>query len=233
VRSKLQQCLRSESGASLVFVLAIMLLLMAISLSALTAASAAAGTGVGKQSENQLELYSDSVQKTLMYSLQNGDSLGININGTSTLGGQLMNVLYDKATAAPHPGETQEPFKLVLENPQLDGKTIAESCLVTISVEPRVSIRETYTESYPIFDAEGNETGSETVRYPQEATLAATVTIRTDLSLRGKAVISAVQYEYSKGFLQDDLSNATNMLIQNLGEWRFVSYDKVDKRVSP
>lgn len=233
MRGKLRRCLHSKSGASLIFVLAIMMLLMAISLSALTAASAGVGIGVGKQSENQRELYSDSIQKTLMYSLQKGESLGIDSNDATTLGGQLMDVLYDKANAALGAGDTLGPFQLVLENLKLDNETIADACHLTILVEPRVSIRETYTESYPIFDADGNEIGSDTVRYPQEATLAASVTLRADLSLRGKAVISAVQYEYSKGFLQDDLSDATHMLIKNLGEWRFVSYDKLDKMVSP
>ena len=74
LQNKFFQRIHNKSGASLVFVLAVMLLLMQVGVSALLAASAGAGAGINERVGNQMNMYADSVQKSVMYSLQTSSS---------------------------------------------------------------------------------------------------------------------------------------------------------------
>ncbi len=236
---RLRRALRGRAGASLLIVLAVMMLLTSIAASAFVAASLAAGVGSNETVRGQLELYADSMQRSLMYSLQNAEKTG-DINDTKTLGGQLMRILYDKASNEldQEPGDPEmityeTPFTLQLDVPALVGSPAnMDQYKMNIDLKPRVKVKREYVERLISYDEEGNEVVTE-IYHPREADVAASIKIHIEVNYAKKTMLSVASYEFSRSALEDNGSVAHQkgpMMIKQSGEWRFVSHEKTEKK---
>jgi hypothetical protein len=78
---KLRLLLYNKTGASMMFVLASMALLMILGTAAMRVASANAGAWHAKRDFNQLQLYSDSIQRAIEFDLRNNGELEQRIAG--------------------------------------------------------------------------------------------------------------------------------------------------------
>ena len=98
---KAKTILRSRSGASMMFVLAAMLLLWWIGASALNAATENAGAGNVKRTQNQLELYANSMELTLKSLVEQSETAGLtSLDSADTLVGQILKSIYQAADAS-------------------------------------------------------------------------------------------------------------------------------------
>lgn len=214
---KLKRVIKDNSGASIMFVLGIALLLLAISTSALVAASASDGARIAKQTRNQLNLYSDSVQKIIMSSLMSKDDKGKNVLAITdsdmpkTLNGQILRAIYNDiyndvdplipATATSYATKLSIDIKDIALT--LDGDD-SFTCKVGILGEP-----------YIIYNS------------PSSLMVNAGFDIKTEVGYRGNTLTSIASYNYSGGLLLKATSTGI-VTIDEPGEWRFVSYEKID-----
>lgn len=234
---RLRRVLSSRAGASLLFVLAVMMLLTSIAASVFVAASAGAGVANNQIIRGQMELYADSMQKSMMYSLQNKKETG-EIQSTKTLAGQLMRTLYNKAWAQMNVDgidfiDYKEKFTLAFDVPQLSGFTNNMSCYtISIDVEPRVQLKREYIEEVDYFDSVKEEWVKIKTFYPREANLAANIFVQVEVNYKGKSLLSVASYKYKNGILLSDGSvdqpTPTKVEINQWGDWRFVSHDKTE-----
>ena len=97
---KEMKVLKNNSGASILFVLAITFLLLAIGVSVLIAAAAGRGAMVRQMKHNQFRLLDNSIHNTIMYSLQQKN------DADNSLGAQLVWALYETAIAGDKLGES-------------------------------------------------------------------------------------------------------------------------------
>lgn len=208
---KLKRVIKDNSGASILFVLGIALLLLAISTSALVAASASAGAGIAKQTRNQLNLYSDSVQKTIMSSLMASET-GIDVEDATTLGGQVLKAIYHSASSlAPTASFTSfsTPFSINDITLTLDGGA-PFTCTVDIVIER------------PFVQIYNGISSPTSIQYLVNAR----ITVQAEVFYRS-TLTSLVTYDYSGGLL-DNEEDADIIKITDAGEWRFVSHEKID-----
>jgi hypothetical protein len=94
------KALGNSSGASIIVVLAVMLFLFALGVSALNAAGGSHGTGLSQFSHNRLTIYADSIQRTIMYSMQEMEEFPpgsdfFRITSPASLGFQVMGAVSD------------------------------------------------------------------------------------------------------------------------------------------
>jgi hypothetical protein len=249
-QNRIIQALKSKSGASMLFVLGIMLTLLFISTSVLVAASAAAGAAVSRRINNQLELYADGIQKAIHASLQasdkihtNGGDLNKDVFGSSlsfeqalqTLGGQLIKVMYDNATA------TSLHFVSQAIDP-ITGLNVGFNNDPDLGFDGTVNIE--IVSSVVSFDrADENGTLVPTqispgvfellpMYEPHRVQINAARVIITVVVERGtRRITSVVEYGYSGGLLESPTDPAAGggynqLLIVNAGEWEFVSHEK-------
>lgn len=217
---KLKRVIKDNSGASIMFVLGVALLLLAISTSALVAASASAGAGIAKQTRNQLNLYADSVQKTLMYSLMSKYDEGKNILATDdmdkpkTLSGQILRAIYHSATSVTTTASFTSfsiPFSIDDITLTLDGDN-SFTCTVDIDVEQ------------PFVQIYNGISTATSIQYLVNAR----ITVQAEVFYRS-TLTSLVTYDYSGGLLEKD-TVANTVLIEEAGEWRFVSHEKIESQ---
>ncbi len=235
-KTKALAVLHNNSGASLMFVLAVMLLLMAIGTSALVAASAAAGSGLAKEGYNQQKLYADSIQQTIKYSLQIGndpnpakgdkDKL---VGSTITMGGKLLGQLYPiKGTALPSGVRT---FSFTPTLTGVDFSTVG-GCVVEIKITPDnctkvVEVAATGETK----DADGNVITPAVPWQPESVIINGTATVTVEVENphdSSKKLKSVVTYFMSGAYLEQQAEGSTDMKIRDGGEWRFVSHEKIN-----
>jgi len=223
-RINLLNIIKNKSGASLAFVLAVMLLLMAVGISALAAAGATAGKN--RQVLNQLNMYADSIQKSVMFSLQtSNDDIGRSI--PETLGGQILSTIYEKAAyASPDPVES---FTLNL-TPELSNGTDLSGVIssVTINIDPLINFTPYTPEQNEVIDDEGNVIFTYEPRRPSTAAISGKITVTVTAEYQNESIISIVTYKLFDGLFADDGTNPDNMIISNAGIWRFISHEKAD-----
>jgi len=123
--------LRSKSGASILFVLAAMALLLTVGVATLTAASANAGARIDRMVRTRVELYADSLQRTIMRELEVGIKNDINepLTSATTLGGQLLRVAYTAYIAGAN------SIKRSFDNPSIDVYNSIDNAEISITVD--------------------------------------------------------------------------------------------------
>jgi hypothetical protein len=96
-KRKITEILKSESGASLLFTLAVTMLLIALGTSALVAASTSSGYLLRQREHSQVRLLQDSVHESIMRNLEAPDSgeFPILLNGDGNLGVLLVKEIYE------------------------------------------------------------------------------------------------------------------------------------------
>ena len=220
---KIKTILNSNSGVSLIFVLAAMMLLMAVGTSALVAAGANAGNLQQQKEYSQIMILDESVHRNIMYSLQHDPS------DITLLSRQLAQAIY----RANNPGLTEYYNPDGLEDMRLDvefsnelapanGNTIIENIYLTfprqdVNIEPPVS------------------------------TVEATMLVIVDIGVydsgggRLRLVTSRAEYEYSGGVVSgdssetpsatqndsDDTEPADDVVFAEYGEWRLTIHERV------
>ena len=219
------QLLKDRTGASLMFILAITLLLLAIGASALAAAGANAAAGENQRAYNQLNMAADSVQKTIMYSLQTSgkDEKAFLNEPLATLGGQLIRALY----------KNELPDELYIELENYDVSISVELTPITVAGF-KMCVHDIYYDDEGGWDdvCRGDaapEHAKFSMRIPFTVTVedkqigksTKTVTVYrvTNAEIRG-ACDSCMEY---KNYDRDSIK------IVNAGKWRVDSYEKLDR----
>jgi len=222
------QTLKSKSGASMMFVLGIMMLLMFIGTSVLVAASAAVGAGINRQVSSQLELYADSIQRTVWHSLRAiEDEVGedvsdlFNVDITS-LGGKLVRVMYMAASAL----DDGDITSFIFSSNEIAGDTA--NTILANDIPVGFTFQDGYSATVSIMIEPGiqmTRIDEETVSYMVSAR--ATVTVEV-IGPRNRALTSVVIYRYLDGHIIGNPAGA--MLIDDAGDWGFISHEKVERR---
>ncbi|MEG1501169.1 MAG: hypothetical protein RR396_04365 [Clostridiales bacterium] len=211
--------LQGKNGMSLVFVLCVILLLMAISTSILVAASTAAGSNASQRTYDQLNIYTDSVIKTLMYSLQQEE---IDINNPQYLGIKLLRAIYDAKAA--NPDAPQYPQKL---NMDFGINAIQETAISDLDL--RFFAEDIMLQPEQPAHQEENEDGSiNTIeRIPAQADVNIKMEVKFSTTVKKRSINNLLVFEL-KGASLEDNGSAANMLIKEAGEWRLISNEKFD-----
>lgn len=243
-QNRVLKIIAGNSGASLMFVLAIMLLLMAVGTSVLVSASSNMNAGINKQLENRLNIYADSMHRAILSSLKSASDETRYIGGggigdyPATLSGQILGALYSGASGSAT--EEDIPVSLTINcSPSFyDGRIPSVTSTVEIVVNALVRITPYEAGQLPedIKDEAGTVlyTIPEILEQPQSAVIngSATVTITATLpaGLAEKSVISVVTYNFTSGFLKEDAGKGGlgDMQVIDSGDWRFISRERVD-----
>lgn len=209
--NRIAQKLRDRTGSSMLLVLAVTLLLLAVGGSALVAGSTAMGQVAAQRDFKQLELYTYSINDTILSALTNKD--------TDSLGKKLAMQFYQNAAK----GDTVAalPTSLTLD---ITGYTLPAGLVdsITLYCTPDVRI----TPALPEIDVPGFV---KTPRQPRTALVDATVEIVTVLKLNGRTVTSAATYRLSdaklvdNGVSEDIMDFATEA--DSLGRWEMTKYE--------
>jgi len=231
--------LRNNSGVSLIFVLAVMLMLMAIGVSAITAAGFSHGASVARHSNNQLDLYVSSMERTIKAALAT-DTAGKPLTDTQSLGGTILCDAYRS-----NPGQHTLSYTITPSIPDDLGVTYT----IDITAEMNVEI------FYPVVDtlwAETTQSEPENpdgsiARYreiidwtPQTAMISGEITVTQTTAYNPATLIdnplsktTKTTYRYIGGYIEelegnnipntdvDDLS----MVIKNPGEWTVIRHE--------
>jgi len=217
-KNQILKNIQNSSGASILYVLAAMLLLMAISASVLTAASTNLGSGMDKKTSNQLYLYADNMQKSVMYSLQMGSNdedrdITSPTGSPETLGGQILGAV---AVAA----DPQVPIEWELK-PTLDGSDLS-NITVSVKVTPTVVTTPEVAAQSEVKDADGNIITPAVEYQPKTTVISGSAVVTVTVTLNEKSVITVAVYDFADGLLKDSV-------IDNAGKWRLISHEKTDK----
>lgn len=213
---RIRNFINDKSGASLVFVLSIMLLLIAIGTSALVAASASAGTKINQTIYNQLNIYADSLQKNLMYSLQ------MDLNDPeylNSLGAKFILALYNAKDEADNKSEVLNELKFSL-NIVIDYDTLDD--------ERKKSIKITTSQiklTFKPIDVFITKAVGSPANEPKKATVNAIMTATVTIESQEKKLNSLATYKLTDGYLEEQ---STGMVIKQAGEWRLMRHEKID-----
>jgi len=245
----LKRLLRGKSGASILFVLVAMALLMVIGFSTLTAASANIGARHNRQIHNRIDMYAESLQRTVKHSLveTSGDDDGKLLDDADTLGGQILRAAYEGARPDGVAGGT---LTITLKPPDIAAGTDIDLLgvivlRIEIDINPLdVVITKPWIQQTTIPDPDDeDEIKIIETRIPGSASISGVATIIVTVEGEGhrrRAVTTAATYNLSGGYLEEnrdeiefdatlDTLDMGDMKIVNAGDWGFISYEKVDR----
>lgn len=220
---KIIEKLRDRTGSSMLLVLAVMLLLLSVGGSALAAGSTAIGQVTAQRDYKQLELYTYSINDSLLSALQKEDR--------ASLGAELAMQFYqnaDNSATAPL------PTKLTLD---ITGHTLPSNLVreITLYCFPDVRISPAVPEiKIPNLDAAGNITGYEEIaRQPRTALVDATLQVVTSLQLGERTITTAATYRLSDAALVDTGTESSMEFAPvvgtagkyHLGRWEMIKYE--------
>ena len=193
-----------KAGASMLFVLAVMYLLMAVTTSVLVSAYAGYSAGMNKQIRDQLNLYADSIQRSVLYSLRDSRDYGrerviiTNPAALNSLGEQLLAVMYDLGAADNENDENKDTEKEKTMN--LSAALGGYELPYVEEIKIKAALSGFYIGRHKEPDALfGYE------RTPASIAIngTAAVTVKVKHETGGKAVTSVVEYDFSGGLLLD------------------------------
>ncbi len=207
----------------MVFVLSIMFLLMAIGTSALAAASTAVGASVDQKTYDQLNLYTDSITKTFLASLNAKET---NLNKPDFLGTKLMFAIYeheDTKNEADEKDKKSLPQNLEIK---FDNFTAPTGFSVNMSLA--------FPDNKVIITPEIDEITVDGVvvapKVPKTATVNATMVVTVSAVFKDSSITANYKekklttistYELTNGYIEGSS-------VINSGKWRLVSHEKID-----
>ncbi len=249
-RSKLSAIIKSKSGVSLIIVLCFMIIPLLVSVSVLTAAGASSGAGTAQKVYNQLNLYSDAIQKSILYSIQKqkyADDTNKNpyylLSGKElTLGGQILRMLYTHADTTggtlklyvPNDSSTQVGLGITMtdiaNNPLPEG-TVLNNAKVFLAFK-RLPVKDDVILAKPAIlendpsnlDASGNQIQVPRPAIPKHATINALMNVVVEVTINNKTMTSISEYELMSGYVEE--SDTAVIQIKNSGDWRLLKYEK-------
>lgn len=221
---KIVTIMKSKSGISLVFVLAVTLLLLAIGASTLVAATTAAGSSQSQVAYRQMELYTDSLVKTLTYQLK----LKPTDHFERTLSGKLLLAMYQHKKSRGKGTLTQELTATLNSGSSVNTNITASDFKlkfdpldveITPAVDGEEAVTGTNTDGSSVVILPGTE------RQPETTTVNATVKVTINLRNGESEMSSVATYEYTDGYLVDGKIES----VLGLGNWRLADYERVDQ----
>jgi len=194
---------------------------------------------MSKQFANQLDMYTDGMQKTIMHSLSIKESSvnPPNVKNAQTLGGQILNYLYNRSSQL---SVTLELAPTVADGGSDDFLSAITGVTIkftpTISDETMVVITQAKPFEDEVRDADGNLVYPAKPREPKTAEINMTATVTVTAEYRGKSIKSVAVYNFTGGFIEDHgppidgNEDHVDMYIDGSGDWGFVSVETVDNK---
>ena len=222
-KNAINKTLKSDSGASIIFVLCTLLFVMTIGVSVLVASSAAAGASIDSQTLAKAELYSDSLIKTVTSAIK-GD-LGKKIVINTANGG-----FTGESAASPTgfaPLEWTEPKEINIE-----GLSESLAYTVTAKILPRAEIKSlvssfSFTPEIPeIPEIAGTQESASvpgTPRVPSVLQMTVEAVVRTDVEYGNKLISVNSTYVCENIEIYDRAESTDND--DKFGEWRLVKIE--------
>ena len=222
-KNAINKTLKSDAGASIIFVLCTLLFVMTIGVSVLVASSAAAGASIDSQTLAKAELYSDSLIKTVTSAIK-GD-LGKKIVINTANGG-----FTGESAASPTgfaPLEWTEPKEINIE-----GLSESLAYTVTAKILPPAESKSlvssfSFTPEIPeIPEIAGTQESASvpgTPRVPSVLQMTVEAVVRTDVEY-GNKLISVNSTYVCENIEIYDRAESTD-IDDKFGEWRLVKIE--------
>ena len=222
-KNAINKTLKSDSGASIIFVLCTLLFVMTIGVSVLVASSAAAGASIDSQTLAKAELYSDSLIKTVTSAIK-GD-LGKKIVINTANGG-----FTGESAASPTgfaPLEWTEPKEINIE-----GLSESLAYTVTAKILPPAESKSlvssfSFTPEIPeIPEIAGTQESASvpgTPRVPSVLQMTVEAVVRTDVKYGNKLISVNSTYVCENIEIYDRAESTDND--DKFGEWRLVKIE--------
>ena len=222
-KNVINKTLKSDSGASIIFVLCTLLFVMTIGVSVLVASSAAAGASIDSQTLAKAELYSDSLIKTVTSAIK-GD-LGKKIVISTANGG-----FTGENPAHPSdfdPLEWNEPKEITIAGlPQTSTYTVTAKILPPAESKSLVSSFSFTPEIPEIPEIAGTQESASvpgTPRVPSVLQMNIEAVVRTDVEYGDKRISVNSTYVCENIEIYDRAESTDND--DKYGEWRLVKIE--------
>ena len=222
-KNAINKTLKSDAGASIIFVLCTLLFVMTIGVSVLVASSAAAGASIDGQTLAKAELYSDSLIKTVTSAIK-GD-LGKKIVINTANGG-----FTGESTASPTgfaPLEWTEPNA---KDITISGLPQSSVYKVTAKILPPAESKSlvsgfSFTPEIPeIAGTQESASVPGTPRVPSVLQMTVEAVVRTDVKYGNKLISVNSTYVCENIEIYDRAESTDND--DKYGEWRLVKIEK-------
>ena len=220
-KNAINKTLKSDAGASIIFVLCTLLFVMTIGVSVLVASSAAAGASIDSQTLAKAELYSDSLIKTVTSAIK-GD-LGKKIVINTANGGFTGESAASPTVFAPL--EWTEPKEITIA-----GLPESLAYTVTAKILPRAESKSmvsgfSFTPEIPeIAGTQESASVPGTPRVPSVLQMTVEVVVRTDVEYGNKLISVNSTYVCENIEIYDRAESTDND--DKYGEWRLVKIEK-------
>ncbi|MGB5824599.1 MAG: hypothetical protein WBH44_11050 [Proteocatella sp.] len=226
MNNRVNSTLKSDSGASIIFVLCTMLFVMTVGVSVLVASSAAAGAATDSQALAKAELYSDSLIKTFTKALE--DSIGKEIVIKTANDGLIKT---DSKLTGFSPPTWESKDISIEKRPEKTSYTVTAEISASDNYSSLVT-NHSFIAEIPeipaieeIKDDKGNQLFTKVDREPSVLTMSLSVIVRMDVEYGGKAV------SVNSTYVCDGIEIYDNAVVDtddDFGEWRLVKIEKVE-----
>ena len=225
-KNAINKTLKSDAGASIIFVLCTLLFVMTIGVSVLVASSAAAGASIDGQTLAKAELYSDSLIKTVTSAIK-GD-LGKKIVISTANGGFTGESAASPTVFAPL--EWTEPNAKDITISGLPQSSVYSVYKVTAKILPPAESKSlvsgfSFTPEIPeIAGTQESASVPGTPRVPSMLQMTVEVVVRTDVEYGNKLISVNSTYVCENIEIYDRAESTDND--DKYGEWRLVKIEK-------
>ena len=224
-KNAINKTLKSDAGASIIFVLCTLLFVMTIGVSVLVASSAAAGASIDSQTLAKAELYSDSLIKTVTSAIK-GD-LGKKIVISTANGG-----FTGENSAAPtgfDPSKWTEPNAKDITISGLPQSSVTVTAKILPPAESKSLVSSfSFTPEIPeIPEIAGTQESASvpgTPRVPSVLQMTVEAVVRTDVKYGNKLISVNSTYVCENIEIYDRAESTDND--DKYGEWRLVKIEK-------
>ncbi len=229
MKTKMTSTLKSESGASIIFVLCTMLFVMTIGVSVLVTSSAAAGAATDSQTLAKAELYSDSLIRTFTKSLK-GD-MGKKIVASVANEGLKGDDISKPTSFLPGEWISKEIKIENLPEESSYGVTSKISAPTNnTSLNKSMVTNHTFISEIPdipeIKDTDGSIVVPKVPREPSVLTMTLEAVVNMTVNYGGKTV--SVNSTYACDGIEIHDRAETDDSSDKFGEWRLVKIEKVE-----
>lgn len=225
MKNKITSTLKSNSGASIIFVLCTLLFVMIIGISVLVASSATAGAATDSQTLAKAELYSDSLIKTFTKALK--DSLGKEIV-IKTANDGLTGDDASKPTGF-SPEDLTTSTVGISNLPEKASYTVTATIAASANNTSLVTNYSFIPEVPEIAEITGDDGSkiSGSVRAPSVLTMTLEAVVNTTVEYSSKRVSVNSTYICDGIEIYDNASDEMST-DDDFGEWRLIKIEKVE-----
>lgn len=218
MKNRFSNTLKSESGASIIFVLCTLLFIMIIGVSVLSAVSATNGNIVDSQTDAKLELYTDSVIKTFSKSLK------------GNLGKQIVINVAKKGLEKDESKTKIIGFsesKVDLKNKALKIEGLPETKSYTVASDISINLEDlSFIEEIPAVPGIEDELGTIAGTEKQPSILKMSLKAEVNFEVTYSNNVNSIKASYicENILIKDEVDSS-----DDLGTWRLVKLEKNQK----